>query len=246
MSVQQAAVRQASAPATRSEKRGLAGSLFRLLLWIVGSLVVSILVEWVGMTWWWPEQGARHARDMLEAEIGYLASGVRTSLVVEDTQAYARTFADAGYEWLWRRTGLEALADSAARPPAPDAGTFRRWAHRLWRAVGEYVVAASHITQLFFVRIAVLSLSMPAFLLAAFMGLLDGAVQRDLRRWGGGRESSFVYHHARRLIWPAFIAAWVIYLSMPVSVHPSLVVIPFAAATGLVIAVTVASFKKYL
>ena len=247
MSVQQAAVRRTPAPAAATaEKRGILRSVLRLLGWIAASLAISVVVEWIGMTWWWPEQGAGHARGMLETELGYLAATGRGSVLTDDPEAYARAFAATGYDWLWRRTGLERAAAAAARPPGPESGALRRAVHRAWNAIGEYVAAAVYVTELFFARLAVLSLSMPAFVLAVSMGVLDGAVQRDLRRWGGGRESSFVYHHARRLIWPAFVAAWVIYLSLPVSVHPAFVVIPFAAATGLVVAVTVASFKKYL
>ncbi len=247
MSVQRTAIRQAPTPAAATtEKRGLLRGTLKLLGWVAASLAISILIEWIGMTWWWAEQGAGHARRMLETELGYLDAIGRGSVMTEDPEAYARAFAETGYDWLWRRTGLEWAASAAARAPGPESGALRRALHRAWKAVGEYVQAAVYVTELFFARLAVLSLSMPAFLLAVSMGLLDGAVQRDLRRWGGGRESSFVYHHARRLIWPAFVAAWVIYLSLPVSVHPAFVVTPFAAATGLVVAVTVASFKKYL
>ena len=53
---------------------------------------------------------------------------------------------------------------------------------------------AMQVTQLFSVRLAILTLAMPVFLLFSLVALVDGLVQRDLRRWGGGRESSFVYH----------------------------------------------------
>ena len=36
------------------------------------------------------------------------------------------------------------------------------------------------------------------FVLLTWVGLVDGLVQCDLRRWGGGRESSYVYHYAKR------------------------------------------------
>ena len=63
------------------------------------------------------------------------------------------------------------------------------------------------VTQVFAVRMAVLTLAMPVFLLFGLVGVTDGLVQRDLRRWGGGRESSFVYHHAKRFIMPAVLGA---------------------------------------
>ena len=42
------------------------------------------------------------------------------------------------------------------------------------------------------------------------------------------------------------IIAWVLYLSLPFSVHPSWVILPFAIGFGLAVTVTASTFKKYL
>ncbi len=68
----------------------------------------------------------------------------------------------------------------------------------------------------------------------------------DLRRWGGGSESSFVYHWAKRAALPLLVLTWVIYLALPFSLHPSFVVLPFATLFVLSVAVTASTFKKYL
>ena len=83
-------------------------------------------------------------------------------------------------------------------------------------------------------------------LLSALVALVDGFVQRDLRRWGGGRESSFVYHWAKRSALPLLVVSWVVYLALPFSLHPTFVILPFAALFALSVAVTASSFKKYL
>jgi hypothetical protein len=56
------------------------------------------------------------------------------------------------------------------------------------------------ITQVFSVRLAILTLTTPVFVPFTLVALVDGFVQRDLRRWGGGRESSFVYHWAKQAL----------------------------------------------
>lgn len=75
--------------------------------------------------------------------------------------------------------------------------------------------AAMTITQVFEVRLAVLILAFPAFILLSLLGLVDGLVQRDIRRWSGGRESSFIYHWAKKIVLPSLILPWIIYLAMP-------------------------------
>ena len=75
---------------------------------------------------------------------------------------------------------------------------------------------------------------------------VDGLVQRDLRRWGGGRESSFVYHYAKKAALPLVVTSWVVYLALPFSLHPGFIVLPFAVLFALSVAVTASTFKKYL
>ena len=62
----------------------------------------------------------------------------------------------------------------------------------------------------------------------------------------GGRESSFVYHWAKRSALPLLVLSWVIYLALPFSLHPTFVILPFATLFALSVSVTASSFKKYL
>jgi len=233
---------QQTADSTPSLLRGLA----RLVFWLFVALLFSILVEWIGMVFWWPDEGMAHSRAMLADELGYLSGDLRATLLVSDTAAFAQGFAETVYHWLWQKTGLESVMAWLAETPPADASTWQAGLHAGYALVADFVVAAATITQVFSVRLAVLSLAMPAFALAILVGTLDGLVLRDLRRWGGGRESSYLYHHAKRWIWPLFITAWVLYLSLPFSVHPAFSILPFAALIGLLVAITAASFKKYL
>jgi integrating conjugative element membrane protein (TIGR03747 family) len=243
--------RQANAPAHGGQRTvdntpGLLSNLLRLVYWLLLALIFSILVEWIGMMFWWPEQGANHSLDMLQNELSYLSGDLRASLLVSDTAAYASAFADTLYHWLWQKTGLETAILWLAATPPPGASSLQASAHTLYVAIAQFVSAAANITQVFGVRLAVLTLAMPAFALAVLLGVLDGLVMRDLRRWSGGRESSFLYHHAKRWIWPLFITVWVFYLSLPMSIHPAFSILPFAALIGMVVTVTVSTFKKYL
>lgn len=71
-------------------------------------------------------------------------------------------------------------------------------------------------------------------------------VRRDVRGFGAGRESGFVYHRARASLMPLAVLPWVTYLALPVSVHPLLILLPSAALLGLAVAISAATFKKYL
>ncbi len=216
------------------------------LKWLLVSLFISILIEWTGMVFWWEEQGAAHSRQMLTNELRWLGTGFHQNGWMGHIGNHAYHLSDRAYSLLFERTGIVELVHWITPAPSPHESGIRAVLHRLHAPVSEYVVAAMQMTQVFTVRLAILVLSLPVFVLFAWVALVDGLVLRDLRRWGGGRESSFVYHYARKAMLPLFLSAWVLYLVLPVSVHPSWILLPFALAFALAVRVTAGTFKKYL
>ncbi|MGB5253382.1 MAG: TIGR03747 family integrating conjugative element membrane protein, partial [Sedimenticolaceae bacterium] len=199
-------------PRRREVRQGLISKTLTTLAkgvqWLLFALLFSILTEWVGMVFWWPEEGLQHSRSMLEAEIGYLDSDFRRSVVTSSPAEFAKAVADNAYYALFEFTRAVDVIAWLSVPPTPDEGGLRPRLHRLFAPIAEFVIAGIQVTQLFSVRLAVLTLAMPVFLLFSLVALVDGFVKRDLRRWGGGRESSFVYHWAKRSAMPLLVLSW--------------------------------------
>lgn len=221
-------------------------NIARGIKWLLMSLLCAVLLEWAGMVFWWPEQGLDHSRSMLEQEIRYLQTDFSRSLFTSDPAGFARRVADGVYHGLFEVTGWAAFMRWVLSEPHPRETGWRAALHGMFRPVANFAVAATQVIQVYSARLAVLSLAMPVFLLFGLVALVDGLVCRDLRRWGGGRESSFVYHYARRAILPLVVTAWVVYLALPFSLRPAWVVLPFAVLVALMITVTAGTFKKYL
>jgi integrating conjugative element membrane protein (TIGR03747 family) len=233
-------------PVQRGFISGILGSIARVVGWLLAALVFSIVVEWMGMLFWWKDEGPLHSEAMLQQELNYLNDDFRRSVVSSDPARFARRFADNSYHYLFEWTHFVDFARWLQRPPAPNENRFLASIRPVYSRMGDYVVAAMTVTQVFAVRLAVLTLATPVFVLFGLVALVDGLVQRDLRRWAGGRESAFIYHHAKKVVFPAVIFAWVVYLGMPTSIHPNYVILPFAALFALAMAVAAGSFKKYL
>lgn len=231
-------------------EQGLIGrSLTRIgqgVLFAVATLVLAVLVEWAGMLFFWPEQGASHSAGMLTQELSYLSRDFTRSVLVQQPLPFAERFAETFYNVLFQKTGIERGLHWLATPERTQHPALHAWIRWAYRQVAEYLLAAMTITEVFAVRLAVLVLSAPAFALLAGIGVIDGLVQRDIRRWSGGRESAFLYHWAKKCIVPSLALPWMIYLAMPVSIHPNVVVLPFALALALALHVLTATFKKYL
>ncbi len=215
---------------------------------LLGSLLLSLLIELVGIHLVWPEQGWRHAQSMMNFELQQLSTQFTRSVVVQEPGR-------SGYRlvgWLHQNLLLESgLLDwlTQVNRQAKNADTTAGFNAVLAEAVvylERYLLAAFYTVATFVLRLLVLALTLPLFALAALVGLVDGLVRRDLRRFSAGRESGFIYHRARATIVPLVVLPWVIYLALPVTVHPLLILLPMAAILGVAVSVTVGSFKKHL
>ncbi len=237
-------------PRRRAVQEGLFSksltAIAKIIQWLLLSLLFSIIIEWAGMVLWWPDEGLDHSRTMLASEISYLDNDFRRSIVTSDPAQFAKRFADNTYHYLFEVTRFVGFINWVSPPPAMNEKGLRPKLHRIFNPIAEFVIAMMQVTQVFSVRLAILTLAMPIFLLFSLVALVDGLVQRDLRRWGGGRESSFIYHYAKKAALPLVVLAWIIYLSLPFSLHPTFVVLPFATLFALTVAVTASTFKKYL
>lgn len=246
---QQQTNNQQRLPPERPKPKGPIGKLFGIVFgfvsFLVSSLLIAIVVEWVGMVFFWPEEGTHHSRLMMEMEIHYLADDFRTSLFASSPSEFARQFSSLFYYYLVQWTGFEdALLWLSQTPPKSDG--VQSTLHEVYVFIEPYALAAIMVIQTYSLRLAVLVLSLPCFALFGAVGFADGLMRRDLRRWGGGRESSVAHHYAKRTALPLLFAPWIVYLGLPVSVHPNWVILPCAIAFGVSLCVTSATFKKYL
>lgn len=236
-----------------TEPRGVIARLLTLPLKLFGvlcgSLLLAILVECAGMHWFWPQESWHHAEHMLSFELAQLSSEFPRSALIDDPARTARQFVSSAFDVLFVQSGLlDNIAHMAARAHAgsPRAEGLRQYLSAIGHDLEDYARAAGYTVLTFLTRLLVLCLALPLLLLSAFVGLIDGIVRRDVRRFGAGYESGFVHHRARAAIVPLIALPWVVYLAMPVSVHPLLILLPSAALLGVVINLAAASFKKYL
>jgi integrating conjugative element membrane protein (TIGR03747 family) len=223
-------------PYPRRKEPGLIGRLFsalvQLIVWLIVSLFISVIIEWIGMIWWWPEQGPEHAKAVLSQDKTYL-----NQQLLDQSAGIKNRVAEKAYSvirWIEHQRRLKGIGELLPRSNQ-EASVIERWAHDLYQRYKLYLEASVYVVQTFVIRLTLILFSSPIFAIAAVVGSIDGLVERDLRRWGGGRESSNVFNLARRSVAPAFVTACVVYISLPVSISPVIVVLPFAILLGLAV-----------
>ena len=222
---------------------GLISMLVQLVVWLLVSLLLSYLIEWTGMAFFWQAEGERHSQAVLASDLQYLNAHLQhDSLILKKkTILYAIKIKEAVADISWERRNKLSDKTLISSSITPLYHTLKNYAQRLEPAMNVAVT----VTQIFVIRLAIIVLSLPIFLIAAIMGAVDGLVQRDLRRWGGGRESSNVFNLAKRSIAPFFVLACVIYISLPFSINPIIVILPFACLLGMAVRIAFERLKKY-
>lgn len=145
---------------------------------------------------------------------------------------------------LFRWPGFDYMIARASDPlPMDSGGEMMRKAvldtRELWGA-------ALTGLQLFSTRMSIVALSLPMMALVAAGSFADGLLGWFKRRTGGGRESGFVYHRAKRHAGHALLLLGFAYLAPPMFVDPRAAVACAALIIAISIRVAAANFKKYL
>jgi integrating conjugative element membrane protein (TIGR03747 family) len=233
-------------------KRGPLGKLVAAVLafsfWLLLGMLGNIMFEWVCMKTVWPGEGPAHSVAMVEAELQGLEAEFAEGVFIRRPALLAREMAGAVGDKVYREWRLDGKVMELDRRAslAGGMGSFSADAHELSRGFQDYLRAAVAATEVYAIRLAVMVSALPVFLLAGLVAVVDGLGQRDLRRFGGGREKGQVYHLARGLVFPAFTLPWILYLSWPAAVRPGHFILPFALVFGFALWIAASSFKKYL
>ncbi len=207
------------------------GNVFTFIGWCFVAILISIVIEWVGMIFWWSPD---HSQHMLIEELGFLSSFSRNLITGVYPGELAKEFIGTTQSAL-DYFSLPAWADGLKRSGTGVASV-----------IGYGMESAINTILIFVCRLAICVSALTGYVLVAIVALIDGLTERDIRKACGGNESAMRYHHAKRLIFPSIALSFGFYLTVPVTVHPAWVFLPIMLVTGFSIYVTSSTFKKFL
>lgn len=189
----------------------LAGRIIGL---VVGALVLRVVLELVGLYFWWPEEGSRHVFQVMKQE--------HTELVLA-LQSHP--------------LGNEILVQ------------LEKGANRVLmanRLLQKPLIALAYTLASFMQRLVWLAAMLPLLCLCAVIGLTEGLVQRDLRRFGSGLESVFLHRYIIRSGSSVATTLWAVYLAQPLFLPTMLVLLPINLWFGITVWMVAGSFKRWL
>ena len=203
------------------------------------AVLTSILIEWVGMSFWWDET---HAKTMFLNEYALIKSDFSFSMIGSPPVELINHVIKSVIDWNRDSFMMRYLF-------SPITGTelgFFAYVKKVVHIFIVYFNTAGYVILTALMRVLIFFLSMPWFLLCALVGLVDGLIEREVRKFEGGIEHGYVHHLAKAHLPLMITLGWVIYLGLPFAVHPSLILIPAGIGFGWSLYVTSSTLKKFL
>ncbi|EKT7566455.1 TIGR03747 family integrating conjugative element membrane protein [Salmonella enterica] len=197
----------------------------------LGAWMLAIALEWLGDAFFCRNACASHSEQVLQTTWQWWRSSAGAPVWLVEDLALASDIL---------QQGIAALIASFSG----QSGLF--WTEIVTTVIRCALLSAGNITLTFLLRLAILLQALPLFVLIIVVGLIDGLVRRDLRRFGAGHESGFVYHHARRMIGSSLAGTGLVWLTVPVFLEPRYIVIPGVMLIGFAGSVATGAFKKHL
>lgn len=114
------------------------------------------------------------------------------------------------------------------------------------RLLQKPLTALAYTLVSFMQRLVWLVAILPLLCLCVLIGLTEGLVRRDLRRFGSGLESVFLHRYVIRSGSSVATTLWICYLTQPLFLPTMLVLLPAALWFGITVWMAAGSFKRWL
>lgn len=161
----------------------------RLIGLVIGALVLRLVLELAGLYFWWPQEADRHVFQVMRQEQVELVSALQPHPLGDE---------------------IVMLLDNGVT-------RMLKARHKTNWLLHEHVTVLAYTLMSFMLRLIWLILVLPLFFLFKIIGVVEGLVLRDLRRFGGGYESSYMFYWILRFGYALQYTGVLCHLCLPVN-----------------------------
>ena len=223
----------------------LLGIFIKTILYAFLGCFISLLIGIVLMVLQPHDHVLHYLNQLLQSQLVFLHKLDPNYPIIFQPGSKANFCINKINEWLIVKT--QAQGELAYLQEAKTMNSFLKVIiKKAYPIAKDYLQLLISIIQLNAVKIIEAILYLPLYGVLGIVGIIDGLVQRKLRRLRALRESALIYHRARDCVVPTFILGFFIYLLLPLGIRPENLLVPFALLFALSISMTVRTFKKYL
>lgn len=206
--------------------------LFRFIFCVLIAIIISVIIEWIGMAFLWTDN-QDHAKNMFNYEYSFISY-------------YFDNFIFGEFLFNSLNDSISFISNCFSKLIYFAKQSNNSILIEALNRIINYIHAALFITLVVIMRAFIFILSLPWFVVCGCVGFADGLVERSIRKFEGGVEHGMIHHLARSNFSFIVTTAFIVYLGIPFAIHPSIIVIPFGILFGIIVFITVWSFKKYI
>ena len=216
------------------------GLMMTTVSYLLIAILIAILVEWIGMHFWWD---STHAQSVLMAELEHLGDNFTTSFTGHHPADLALLVATQTKAMLTENAVAVYFSQLAVEQPN---SYFFAVVGSTINAFSVYIESALFVTMIISVRLTIIILSMLILVLVSLVSVVDGLVERELRNYGGDIEHSRIVHLG--LYWSPklAVAAPVLYLAWPGVANPVFFFVPAMCLFGVTNYIIFSKYQKRL
>jgi hypothetical protein len=138
--------------------------------------------------------------------------------------------------------GLMPLPESLAWAFPVDGASVAKFIHGSANAWVTFLL----VTQFVVERCQVFAVGSMVIFLFALLGLIDGLVQRDIRKFQNARESTLFFHRSKSFLSSLFFAGYFLFILVPMDIPLTFCLTLIALATAYWVQVSTKQFKKHV
>ena len=224
----------------------LLGSVLKSIFFVIATFILATILEWGGMHSWWKNASETRLYERTQLEIQRIESSVNTSFDrhwFRRATSYSSALSDrllVPFEQY-----LEAQQQNLVETPQSMSAVVKATA-QIRQSINRHLMVAIEVYRAWSFRLLTFMFGILSISPLLIVGLIDGLVRREIRRWGGGRESAWLFVFASKSLFPVLVLFLGIYVLWPWSFSFAWINILMGVCWGLALSLAIAKFKKYL
>jgi hypothetical protein len=93
---------------------------------VLSSLLLSLLIEYIGIAFFWPEAGAAHSEAVMNTELGWLSTEFTRSLLLSEPSVTVVRWVSTAYQWAFVDSGFWTGSGSSMHQMHSDNAVTRK------------------------------------------------------------------------------------------------------------------------
>lgn len=224
----------------------LLGSVFKAISFVFGTFILATLLEWFGMHSWWQPVSDDRLDDRTRFEMqeinNFFGKGDKIHGILR-TYQYVSLLSERFLVPVEKY--LVAQQKELEQAPTTVSAVVGA-VTRIHKSVNKHLFVSIDVFRAWLFRSIVFLFGVVSVLPLLVVGLIDGLVRREIRRWSGGRESAWIFVFASKSLAPSIAISLAIYVLWPWSLSFIWINAFMGVFWGCSVYLALAKFKKYL